>query len=231
MHKRWQQQYGSTYVVPVLFGNLRLTTVDPVALTYILNHDDEISKPGITRKFLSNMLGAGVLVAQGHDHRRQRRVLNPSFSPQSIRDCMPVFYDKANELKDVLLALLDDPTGAAPTPAQACDVVKGGRKVDVMSFLAKCTIDVIGLAGFNYDFHALSEPRNELADAYKKMFTAGQATTPLTLIQALVPYMDRIVSTYHWNHPDEADLATAYQADSGDKGEQGYYRAHRPCEF
>lgn len=192
MHKQWKEEYGPTYVVPVLFGNLRLTTTDPVALNYILNHDDQIPKPGITRTFLGNMLGNGVLVAQGADHRRQRRVLNPSFSPQSIRDCEPVFFDKAEELKDVLLALLDDPTGAAPTPAQPCDVVQGGRKVDVMKFLGMCTIDVIGLAGFNYDFHALSEPKNELAEAFRNMFTAGQSTTPLSLIQALVPYADRL---------------------------------------
>jgi hypothetical protein len=194
MHKQWHGLYGSTYIVPVLFGNHRLVTVDPVALNYILNHDDQIPKPGMTRKFLSNMLGDGVLVTQGDVHKRQRRVLNPSFSPQSIRDCMPVFYDKAHELRDVLMALLDDPTGAAPTPAQPCDVVQGGRKVDVMKFLGMCTIDVIGLAGFNYDFHALSEPKNELAEAFRAMFGAGQATTPLTIIQALVPYADRIVS-------------------------------------
>nr|ODN90579.1 hypothetical protein L203_01690 [Cryptococcus depauperatus CBS 7841] len=42
--------------------------------------------------------------------------------------------------------------------------------VDVFKYLAKATLDIIGLAEFGYNFRAFSEPHNELADAYARMF-------------------------------------------------------------
>ena len=46
---------------------------------------------------------------------------------------------------------------------------------------------MIGIAGFDYDFHSLSRANNELADAYSAMFTAGQSGRLMGVIQALVP--------------------------------------------
>lgn len=180
----------------MLFGAPRVCSADPVTLNYILSHHDMFPKPALTRKFLTDLLGDGVLVAEGTTHRRQRRILNPSFSPQSIRDVIPVFYDKAEELREKLLGLIEeDPLNtASPTPASKEDAISGGRKIDVMKFLGQCTIDVIGVAGFNYDFKALSQPKNELADAFTKMFSAGQSISFMSILQAFVPGASKIVS-------------------------------------
>lgn len=180
----------------MLFGQARLCTADPVALNYILSHHESFPKPELTRKFLIDLLGNGVLVAEGAEHKRQRRILNPCFSPQSIRDVLPVFYDKAFELREKMLAIIEeDPMGeASPTPTSKEDMVVGGRKMDVMKWLGKATIDVIGIAGFNYDFKALSQPRNELADSFSAMFSSGQNFTAMAIFQAFVPGASKIVS-------------------------------------
>lgn len=196
MHAEWAEQYGPTFRYQMLFGGPRVCTADPVALNHILTHADSFPKPALTRKFLVDLVGDGVLVAEGATHRRQRRVLNPSFSLQSIKNVLPVFYDKAEELREKLLALIeDDPhNDAAPTPPKPEDVVRGARKIDVMKFLGMCTLDVIGVAGFNYDFKSLSQPKNELAEAFREMFSAGQNFNFVGVLQAFVPYADRIVS-------------------------------------
>jgi cytochrome P450 len=180
----------------MLFGAPRVCTADPVALNYILSHHDSFPKPELTRRFLTDLLGSGVLVAEGTAHRRQRRVLNPSFSPQSIRDVLPVFYDKAIELREKLLGIIEEDTNgdAAPSPMQESDRVLGGRKIDVMKFLGQCTIDVIGIAGFDYDFKALSQPKNELADSFNAIFSAGANFSAMSIIQTFVPGASRIVS-------------------------------------
>jgi cytochrome P450 len=196
-HSVWRKEFGLTYRYRVLFGSPRFYSADPVALSYILGHTDKFPKPPQMRKNMADMLGNGVLIAEGHDHRRQRKILNPSFSASAVRDMIPVFYDKAFELRDKLVSLIEDDNLAAiaaPTPAKPEDVVPGARKIDVLKFLGMATIDVIGIAGFNYDFRALHQPRNELAEAFRDMFSAGQNLTVMGIIQALVPGADLIVS-------------------------------------
>nr|XP_018259389.1 cytochrome P450 [Kwoniella dejecticola CBS 10117]OBR81547.1 cytochrome P450 [Kwoniella dejecticola CBS 10117] len=189
-HGRWIKEYGPTFRYRVIAGMPRFYTADPAAVSYILNHSDTFPKPPQTRKAMADMLGNGVLVAEGHDHKRQRKLLNPSFSPAAIKGMVPIFYDKSYELKEKFISLIEGDlitTESSPTPPVKVDVVKGTRKIDVMSWLGKTTLDVIGLAGFNYDFKALEDPNNELAEAYRKMFSAGMEVTIGAIIQALFP--------------------------------------------
>jgi len=195
MHALWAKEYGSTFRYGFLLNRPRFYTEDRTALNFMLTHNEIFQKPAQTRQFLVNMLGNGVLTAEGHDHKRQRKVLNSSFSPAAVREMVPIFLDKAGELRDKLMLLIDDESiEASPTPAKEEDKVVGGRKVDIMKFLGQATLDVIGVAGFNYDFKALSEPKNELAEAYREMLTAGQGITAIGIFQALVPGAGLIVS-------------------------------------
>ncbi|KAK8844135.1 hypothetical protein IAR55_006929 [Kwoniella newhampshirensis] len=195
-HVEWAKKYGPTYRYRLLGGTHRFLTTDPVALSYILSHADLFPKPEQTRQALTDLLGNGVLVAEGADHRRQRKALNPSFSPAAIRGMVPTFFDKAVELKEKLLTLIEDEneTGelASPSPALETDKVEGGKKIDVLKWLGKTTLDVIGIAGFSYDFKALTEPNNELANAYNKMFTAGMEVGLFQILQFLVPFLRHI---------------------------------------
>ncbi|KAL7423550.1 hypothetical protein Q5752_001130 [Cryptotrichosporon argae] len=191
-HMKWIETNGPTLRYHLFLGSHRFFTADPVAVGFMLNHGDDFVKPAPARRQMADLLGDGVLTAEGDVHRRQRRVLNPSFSPAAIREMQPIFYDKAYELRDKLAAMIEDDAfaravGAAPTPAADIDTLPGARKVNVTKFLAQATIDVIGIAGFNYDFAALAQKDSELADAFHKMLQAGQEVSLEVLIQAFVP--------------------------------------------
>ena len=195
LHTGWVKQYGSTFRYRTIFGLMRFFTADPVALSYILNNYDLFPKPGQLKRNMGEMLGNGVLVAEGADHRRQRRVLNPSFSAVAVKEMVPIFYEKAYDLKDKLIEMIEDESiEASPTPPKPEDRVVGGRKIDVSRYLAQCTLDIIGLAGFDYDFQSLKSPKNDLAEAYRDMFRAGQSLTVMAVVQALVPFLGRLVS-------------------------------------
>lgn len=194
-HTGWVKEFGPTLRYRAMLGIPRFFSADPTALSYILSHPDLFPKPGQMRRGMTDMLGPGVLVAEGHDHRRQRKVLNPSFSAAAVREMVPIFFDKAYELKDKLVSMIEDESiEASPTPIKEEDKVVGGRKIDIMRSLGQATLDIIGIAGFNYDFKALSQPRNELAEAYRDMFAAGQSITFFGIVQALVPGMNKFVS-------------------------------------
>ncbi|WVQ81299.1 hypothetical protein IAT38_003422 [Cryptococcus sp. DSM 104549] len=194
IYDTWSAAYGPTYRFRTILGFHRLYTSDLTAVSHILSHADLFPKPDQARLFLQDLLGNGLVVAEGADHRQQRKALSPSFSPAAIRSMTPIFFDKAYELRERLLALIeDDPRGeASATPHRPEDTVEGGRKIDVMRFLGKTTLDVIGLAGFDYDFKALSSSGNELADAYRRMVNVRTDPSPAALLQAFFPMFRKL---------------------------------------
>ncbi|KAI0328401.1 cytochrome P450 [Cubamyces sp. BRFM 1775] len=182
---KWFAQYGKTYVDHEFFMTPRLWTLDPVALNHILMHDADYQRPEVNIRRFSETIGKGILFVQGEEHRRQRRILNPAFGPMQVRDLTEIFVRKSNELRDYWMHA----TRAGPAT------------VNVHADLSKTTLDIIGLAGFGYDFHALNlegKP-NELNTAFRQLFAnspARQASVLATLatwfpILELIPSKQR----------------------------------------
>ena len=63
----------------------------------------------------------------------------------------------------------------------------------MLKFVSMASIDIIGLAGFDYDFKALSEPMNELSEAFKVLFNSAESMGFKAILQAIVPFADRLV--------------------------------------
>ncbi|KAG8709037.1 hypothetical protein FRC09_000904 [Ceratobasidium sp. 395] len=151
---------------------IRMHTVDFYS---VLAQSDSFPKPGVVRRNFGNNLGKGLLYAEFDTHRRQRRLMNPSFGPPQVRALVPVFWNKSNELKDIWL-----------------DMLREGRPVviDVLPWLARATLDIIGVAGFDYHFNSLkNEDQDELSRAFAKVFSSGQQMTPWTFLIGLIPGM------------------------------------------
>jgi hypothetical protein len=89
----------------------------------------------------------------------------------------------------------------------------GSRRIDVLSWLSKATLDVIGLAGvygsdpldhlstsnlagFNYRFDALSSEINELNDVFAMMFRSGRTLTIIPMLKGHLPFLLLIVSNH-----------------------------------
>ncbi|KAK4689389.1 hypothetical protein P7C73_g726, partial [Tremellales sp. Uapishka_1] len=180
-HAGYIENYGPTYQIPAYFGTARLFSSDAVALSYVLGHPDIFSKPEDLRYAMERRFGKGVLAAEGEDHRRQRKVLNPSFSPAALRNTTGVFYDKAEELKDVLNCKLQDASAKDETRAR-------GTTVDMLLYLGRTSLDIIGIAGFGYDFQSLSMQDNELAGAYRDMFQSHRRTV-WGVLQQVIPFL------------------------------------------
>jgi len=112
---------------------------------------------------------------EGDEHKFQRRILAPAFTLQAIKNVTPVFFRKADELRDRWRGLIDgavsteieasSPISPATSPASASGVV-----IDVAHWISRATFDVIGLAGFDYDFHSLQDETEEVYGAYRRMF-------------------------------------------------------------
>ncbi|KAJ7334856.1 cytochrome P450 [Mycena albidolilacea] len=181
LHEQWVQQYGPTIKYKVFLGMTRLYTTDTTALNHFLTNSNIYQKPEPARYALARMLGRGVLVAEGDEHRQQRKVMNPGFGAQQIRELTEIFVSKSIELRDILTVQTANSNGAA--------------RIDILSWLSKATLDIIGLAGFNYEFSNLSaEGTSELGKAFADIFRSGMQLEFIALLQNLIPAF-RIIPT------------------------------------
>ncbi|KAL1691578.1 cytochrome P450 [Schizophyllum commune] len=173
----------------------RILTTDPRALHHIVTHDDVYHKPEEARFGLARVLGDGVLVTEGEKHRQQ----NPAFEPSQIRELTPVFLNLAEKLRDRWMQLISNEGGKA--------------RLNVLGELSLMTLDIIGKAGFGYDFNALDgeAESNELSRAFATLIGGPQkqdtwlerAGNLLRDLQPIFPTL-RLVPT-----PGEEALRTA----------------------
>lgn len=172
------ETYGKVMKWKTFLCEEALVTSDTRAVGHILSHSYEYQRPERSRFILSQLLGNGILVTEGDQHKKQRRVMNPSFGPSTIRALTPIFFQKANQLRDIWTAELRE---------------KGPQTMDIMSWISRATLDVIGLAGFDYKFDALTEGEetNELSKAFSTLFRSSStnrgATNVLNLIRSSFP--------------------------------------------
>ncbi|KAI0360869.1 cytochrome P450 [Trametes cingulata] len=171
---RWFEQYGGHFVDHDFFMTPRLWTMDPRAIHHVFTHYDDYPGPADSRNLLTRIFGEGLFLAQGEEHRRQRKLMNPAFGPAQIRDLTGIFVEKSIQLRDLWARAVGD----------------GPKQINVMEDLTKMTLDVIGAAGFNYDFHALGphgEP-TELGAAFRRIF-AKNGTSLIGQLLGRVPIM------------------------------------------
>ncbi|EIM89578.1 cytochrome P450 [Stereum hirsutum FP-91666 SS1] len=135
---------------------------------------------------IARVICCGTQFSSLHRHRKLLRLMNPAFGPAQVRLLSEVFLQKSLEMRDVLTNKL-----------QATSRKDGKLEVDIFKWLNKVTLDIIGLAGFEYAFDALSndsdEETNELYEAIRSVqkFNPFQ---PSFAIQLFFP-ITRIIPT------------------------------------
>ncbi|KAF7329164.1 Cytochrome P450 [Mycena kentingensis (nom. inval.)] len=180
---KWKKEYGSTYRVYSLFGTTQVFTSDPVALNHILQRDDTYQKPSGARFYMQQMMGNGLLAVEDEQHAKLRRILSPAFSLRQTRLHHPIFLDKALELVSVWSNVQADADGWAA--------------IDVLSGIKAASLDIIGLAGFNYSFNSLAPDAKptELDHAMQALHraTPSKWKLPLIFLRAKFPVLQHII--------------------------------------
>ncbi|KAJ9157641.1 Cytochrome P450 4A12A [Pleurostoma richardsiae] len=170
------------------FNQERLLITSPKGLAEVLvtkNYD--FQKPAQFRFSLGRILGVGVLLAEGDEHKIQRRNLMPAFSFRHIKDLYPLFWEKGREGVEALTeqVLLD----AAKEPAAETPELDGKTTavMEVGTWASRMTLDIIGVAGLGRDFGAIRDPENTLSKTYNYLFRPSKQAQVLGLIGSLVP--------------------------------------------
>ena len=185
LYRTWSEQVPNDGLIRYLdlFNQEILIPISPQALAEVLVQRPYafIKPPGLVTG-LGRILGVGVFLAEGDEHRRQRKDLMPAFAFRHIKELYPVFWSKSGELVRALGL-----HGESDCP----DGGNASKRIDVNEWASRATLDIIGLAGLGRDFDAIKDPDNELFLTYKKIFSPGRGGQILAVLYMIAPWLMR----------------------------------------
>ncbi|KAK0551073.1 hypothetical protein OC844_006634, partial [Tilletia horrida] len=131
--------------------------------------------------FINNVFkrhgGDGLLTKDGAEHRRQRKVAHPAFTMPAVHDMGPVFHEKAGELVSRLRQqVIDDDSKAAK---------QYGARINVAPEIFSAALDIIGAAGFDYQFNSLRGSATSLEHAFHELVTLISTGTVYGAVRVL----------------------------------------------
>ena len=109
----------------------------------------------------------------------------------------PIFFQKAEELRDRWDTLVSQDRDDSDIPTlhnkPGPPDVSTHTLMDVAHWISRATFDVVGLAGFDYHFHALRGESEELYLAYRRMFNVIEKGIGLRgILQLFFPFLEKI---------------------------------------
>ncbi|KAH7317705.1 cytochrome P450 [Rhexocercosporidium sp. MPI-PUGE-AT-0058] len=137
--------------------------------------DQYVKNPKIKR-ILENLLGNGLVVAEGMDHKYQRKHLLPAFNVKVIKNLYPLFWIKATEM--VTLIKQEVETGPKATE-------KSSASINIDDWAGRVSLDIIGQAGFGSEFSSLSHPNTALNTSYRAAFVPNDNSKLIFVLSLL----------------------------------------------
>ncbi|KAI9781400.1 MAG: hypothetical protein M1839_005994 [Geoglossum umbratile] len=135
------------------------------------------SKTPRLRSRTEDILGNGLLIAEGDEHRasqqHQRKNMLPTFAFRHIKDHYPTFWAKAYELN---CYLEEDLRRRAPD--NSCDIT---------DWASRATLDVIGVTAMGHDFNSIRDPHTPLIETYRRVLRPNRASQIVWIIGFLPP--------------------------------------------
>ncbi|KAH9949937.1 cytochrome P450 [Amylocystis lapponica] len=176
-HRHISQDYGPVVKMNGFLNRPILYVYDPKALRSIVLKDQYVYEE--THAFISTNLlifGGGLLSTIGDHHRKQRKLLNPVFSVGHMRYMLPIFYRVVDQLRRAI----------------AAQVSAGPQEVDVLNWMGRAALELVGQGGLGYSFDKLIEDQpNALGDAIKSLVPIFFA---LEIPMRMTPYFSAIGS-------------------------------------
>ncbi|RYP45269.1 hypothetical protein DL769_011473 [Monosporascus sp. CRB-8-3] len=195
-HREWASTIPNDGLIRYLgpFNQERLLVTKPKMLSEVLvTRSYDFVKPADIQHSLSRILGVGLLIAEGDEHRFQRKKLMPAFAFRHVKDLYPVFWDKSREVVEAMAEhiVTRGSSFSSSSPSEQADPERKGKRnsavVEVGDWASRATLDIIGLAGLGKDFGAIRDPDTELSRTYRNVFSPSKQAQRLALLTLLLP--------------------------------------------
>ncbi|CCL99518.1 uncharacterized protein FIBRA_01536 [Fibroporia radiculosa] len=170
------QDYGPVTKVHGRFNSPILYVSDPKALhTIVVKEEHIFQNSEATQSTRHIMLGPGLLSMQGEKHRKQRKLLNPAFSIKHMRYMLPIFYQVVDKLRVAIER----------------QVASGPQEIDMLNWMSRTALELIGQGGLGYSFDPLVEDvKNDYGDALKSIVPNLGKILPM--VRLVLPFIVRL---------------------------------------
>ncbi|KAJ7489394.1 cytochrome P450 [Mycena latifolia] len=188
IYEEWSNSYGPVFSVPSILGSSKIVFTDPKAIIHFFNKETYgyVGLPH-AKRFLEKLQGKGLFWAEGDDHKRQRKALNPAFSNVTIKNFTPIFFDSGYKAKAAWDAMIESSSS-------------DGAIIEVQQWMNHVSLDTVGLAGFNHDFGSLSGGSSEVANVFDAVGSKpGLMDTTVMISTMIFPIFDNIPTGFRRN--------------------------------
>ncbi|KAM5541986.1 hypothetical protein V8D89_004296 [Ganoderma adspersum] len=168
--RRHAETYGPFSVLHGPIGTKILVVHDPKALHSIIVKEETSFRRRVSPSDLMHLLlGPGLLTAEGVQHRRQRKLINPAFSAVHLRQMTGLFYEVSHKVRTAIEARIGNES----------------QIIDVHGWISRTTLELLGQAGLGYSFDSFAE---ESSDTY------GNALKTVFPTISQLPWMSGLVA-------------------------------------
>ncbi|KAF4450374.1 hypothetical protein F53441_6498 [Fusarium austroafricanum] len=133
----------------------QICLMNPQLLADLLVHNCyDFAKPKKISSFLRHILGDGLIIVEGDQHKFLRKNTTPAFHFRHIKELYPMMWKKSQALAKAIKQDMTDSNTSI---------------VELNSWASKVTLDIIGIAGLGRRFEAVEKKKDPLADIYEQL--------------------------------------------------------------
>lgn len=122
------------------------------------------------RRLIQDIIGVGIVFAEGDEHRRQRKALGGLFTVSNVKSYLPMFREKA-------IALAKEFDKA---------ITSNGGLIEIKDVYSRATLDVIGIFALGMELKNLEAP-TEFVQCYQTVFDPPRSGQVLAAVNMIVP--------------------------------------------
>jgi cytochrome P450 len=184
-----------------IFHQPKVILTSTKALAEVLSQKSyDYEKPARLRSFLRRILGDGLVIVEGDEHKFQRKHIMPVFSFRHIKELYPMMWKKA-------LALTQG------VEAQMREHPELGRQekgltgiVEVNHWANKVTMDIIGVSALGTELNALKNSDHPLIQNYEELLEP--TIEKLTYFAMQIVFPQALVNMLPWKVNDRVRVIT-----------------------
>ncbi|KAI8680921.1 hypothetical protein NCS55_00341000 [Fusarium keratoplasticum] len=149
------EQYPHQDLIALNALRNQIFVTNPRLLADVLVHRCyDFAKPTRISSFLRHILGDGLIIVEGDQHKFLRKNTTPAFHFRQIKNLYPMMWNKA----EILTRTLNQEISTTRSPI-----------IELSTWASKVTLDIIGIAGLGRKFDAVEKKQDPLAGIYEEL--------------------------------------------------------------
>ena len=161
-----------------IMNSERVVVTSKEALAELLQrYQYDFPKTDLLNLLASPIIGQGLVIVNGDEHRRQRRLLTPVFAMKHMRALEPTMWEKALESTELFTKIVTDTATSSGF----------SEPINIDHYTGLVGLDIISKAALGVDYQSMKNPDSDLVRNYREVFEPTLVFRALALSRLLFP--------------------------------------------